>query len=152
MTLRLRVQVLGKPRGAQRPRAYVRGKHASVYTADEHAAAEARIVATVAGRWSGQPPLDEPVELWIVAWHTPPKARRRKRDANSPALPYTGKPDADNLAKLVMDAMTRAGVWVDDTRVHRLVVERWYLPLDGRSCPVGVERVEIDVATLEVES
>lgn len=141
----LRVVCLGAPKGAQRPRAFVRGRHAAVHLADSHVQAEARIVADAVAAWGCRPKLDVPVELHVTAWHALPQSRRRKRDAGSPAQPYTGKPDADNVAKLVMDALTRAGVWVDDTRVARLVVERWYLPLDGDSCPVGLERVELEV-------
>lgn len=36
------------------------------------------------------------------------------------------RPDADNYAKAVMDAMTQAGVWKDDALVGRLsVTKRW---------------------------
>lgn len=41
-------------------------------------------------------------------------------------IPKSTKPDADNLAKTVLDAMTRALVWHDDGQVWRLDVRTWY--------------------------
>lgn len=40
--------------------------------------------------------------------------------------PHTAKPDADNLAKAVLDAMTRAGAWKDDSQVSSLRVMKYY--------------------------
>lgn len=58
----------------------------------------------------------------------------RKTDRLSPEdyLPHTERPDADNLVKPILDAMTRAGVWQDDAQVWvvtvskvRRLVPRW---------------------------
>jgi len=37
---------------------------------------------------------------------------------------HTSKPDADNLAKAVMDVLTRLGAWTDDALVWDLSVKR----------------------------
>jgi Holliday junction resolvase RusA-like endonuclease len=43
-------------------------------------------------------------------------------------LSKTTKPDADNLLKPVMDALTKIGVWVDDSLVDTDGVERFWTP------------------------
>jgi Holliday junction resolvase RusA-like endonuclease len=120
-----------------------------VHLADDHVEAERRITAYAVGAWGGRPPLTGPVGVEVTTWHPRPLAARRKRDrCASPSL-FVGKPDADNVAKLVLDALTRAGVWRDDTQVAGLVVWRWRLPLDERSEHVGQERTEVRVSVLE---
>ena len=43
----------------------------------------------------------------------------------------TTKPDLDNIAKLILDAMTKAGYWVDDAQVSRLQLEKFWGELPG---------------------
>lgn len=47
------------------------------------------------------------------------------------------KPDVDNYAKAVMDAMTHAGVWIDDAQVGDLRVRKQW---------GGIGRIDIEVA------
>lgn len=119
--------VPGAPRGAERPRAVRRGSRAGVYMTDRHQAYEARL-ASIIRQWRRPvPPADGPVRIEIVTWHSRPLRLQRKRHEGVPHR-YVGKPDADNIAKVVMDACTKAGVWTDDTRVAELRVARWYVP------------------------
>jgi Holliday junction resolvase RusA-like endonuclease len=144
----LHVVVHGTPKGAQRHRSFVRGGRVATHHAPDHIDAEERIRRVAAEAWAGQPPLDVAVELEVVTWHARPARLRRKKDAGDIARPYTAKPDADNVAKLVMDALTKAAIWTDDTRVADLVVRRRYLPLDSQALPIGGECVEIVVSVL----
>lgn len=41
-------------------------------------------------------------------------------------MPMTVKPDIDNYCKAFLDQMTRAGFWLDDSQVFRLVAEKYY--------------------------
>jgi Holliday junction resolvase RusA-like endonuclease len=53
--------------------------------------------------------------------------------------PHTQKPDADNLAKLVMDAMQTARVIGDDSKVAELKVRKVWAAQAG--CTVSIEAV-----------
>lgn len=57
----------------------------------------------------------------------------RNADRLKPNVPdwHGKKPDADNLAKAVMDAMSAAGVWQDDAQVSDLRVTKQYGPRTG---------------------
>lgn len=138
--------VYGTPQGAARHRSTKTGRQ---YKQDSHVEAEERVRRAAAEAWAGRPPLDVPVRVEITTWHARPgRLRTAKRWANDGTRPYVGKPDADNVAKLILDGMTKAGVWVDDTRVAELLVRRMYLPLDAERLPVGVERVGVVVEVL----
>lgn len=63
-----------------------------------------------------------PVKLTVCFYLPAPKgAKGRIR-----AYPHTVKPDADNLLKALMDAMTTAQVWKDDALVYSSYAEKWY--------------------------
>ena len=53
------------------------------------------------------------------------------------------KPDADNLAKLVLDVITKLQrCWFDDDQVVRLVVEKRWAPVDYRAgCQLIVQSI-----------
>lgn len=50
----------------------------------------------------------------------------RREEALAGRVPHTAKPDADNLAKAQLDALTRAGVWADDAHVVSLTAQKAY--------------------------
>jgi Holliday junction resolvase RusA-like endonuclease len=84
---------------------------------DAHRSAEAWIVQHV-------PPVQfaGPVAVGIRCTFRAPKSGPNK--GRQPGEPYVGKPDADNVAKLVLDAIVRAGMLDDDTQVSDLHVSR----------------------------
>jgi Holliday junction resolvase RusA-like endonuclease len=57
---------------------------------------------------------------------------------------HVSKPDADNLAKLVLDRITRGGrIWRDDSQVAKLHVEKYWAITDARiGVYVSVQRFE----------
>jgi len=63
-----------------------------------------------------------PVSVEIVATFTRPASECRKRDPR-PAEPRAKKPDAENVAKCVLDALTGLA-WTDDAQVARLLVTK----------------------------
>lgn len=68
-----------------------------------------------------------------------PKAHY-KGAAIRPTAPgyHTGTPDADNLAKAIMDALTQLRVWKDDAQVAHLIVRKLYDDGRGPGCLVSI--------------
>lgn len=64
-------------------------------------------------------PFDCAARVDVVFYLPRPKYRMRRKDPDGP-VPAPVKPDADNLAKAVLDAMTKIGWWTDDGRVVEL--------------------------------
>lgn len=58
-----------------------------------------------------------------------PNPKGRKQQPPDAAFWAPCKPDPDNIAKAVCDAMTRAGIYSDDSRIVRLVVEKRYVAI-----------------------
>jgi len=82
-------------------------------------------------------PHDGPVELVLHFFMPRPKSHSGAKGLK-PTAPHehTSKPDFDNLAKAVCDALTRLGFWRDDGQVWRSMVEKVYVPAGQR---VGLE-------------
>jgi len=130
----------GVPKGQPRPRAFVRGNRAAVY--DPGTAEGWKSCVAIAAKEHLPPERSaEPVKLALQFWmprpkshyHTGKKAGILREDA---VKLHTGKPDADNLAKAVLDAMTALGFWQDDSQVWHLDVSKYYSERPG--CHVKV--------------
>jgi Holliday junction resolvase RusA-like endonuclease len=97
---------------------------------------------------SGQrEPMTGPLAVEIDAWLRRPDRliprvgpRIRKAQPPSEAFPACAKPDADNVAKLILDALTQAGVIADDKAVWSLSVKKRWVAVGGE---VGVD-VRVD--------
>lgn len=147
----LDVSIPGAPVGAARPR--FRRATGTTYKLKKHSSWESQAVDVLIGEWEARwgtavrarSPIDEPCWVEVVAWHSRPKRLRRRADPRD-KLPAVRKPDVDNVAKLVLDALVKAGVLRDDTVVVELVARRWYLPIDEQGRDVGGERVDVSVA------
>jgi len=89
-------------------------------------------------------PFAGPVAVEIVAYWPLPKSRpawctkeRWKDRVAILGIPYATKPDADNVGKIVLDAMVEAGLLEDDRFVVQLsVVKR---------CELGTARIDVFV-------
>lgn len=114
--------VRGVPKAQPRPKAYRRGDRAGVYdpgTADGWkdaiALAGARLATVIEG----------PIRVLLVFNLPRPKRLMRKKDPIG-CVAHTSKPDADNLAKAVLDAMTDCGWWQDEQITDLRVVKRYH--------------------------
>ena len=125
--------VKGTPRPQPRPR-FVRGRVISI--ADPNAkrwAANVEAVARQAVREHGK--QSGPLSV-CMGFDMPTKDTKRW------GLPHTLRPDSDNLAKLVLDCLMRAGLFDDDAAVSCLVARKTWegVSLAGVSLTVAPDR------------
>ena len=73
-------------------------------------------------------PLCGPVKLDFTAYMPIPASTSKKRrvDMQAGKIGHTVKPDVDNLAKQLLDAMTRLRFWDDDRQIVELTCRKRY--------------------------
>jgi Holliday junction resolvase RusA-like endonuclease len=76
-------------------------------------------------------PLDEPCRVEVAFYCPRIKGLMRKRDPDGP-VPNMTRPDVDNYAKAVIDAMQDSGWFVDDSRIVELVATKLYHAKGGK--------------------
>jgi Holliday junction resolvase RusA-like endonuclease len=118
--------VAGDPVPQPRARITTRGKFAHAYTPKKHPINNYRdeISAAAIVAMGDADPASEPISVVIDAVFARPKSHMTKRGVK-PTAPKLPRPDCDNIAKGVLDALSLI-VWIDDTLVQRLVVEKSY--------------------------
>jgi Holliday junction resolvase RusA-like endonuclease len=146
MALTLKIVIPGRVGGKGRGRAVAReGKDgrvfASVYTPKKTANAEASIKQFAFDAMRGRQLFMGPIQLDVAIFHlpTPSWSKRRKREA----FYMTGKPDTDNVVKLIGDALNKI-VWDDDAQVSDLHVIRRYIREGQERCEITVTALGID--------
>src|SRR5690349_17542714 len=135
-------RAVGDPKGQPRPRAFVRGGKAAVFdpaTAEGWKSAVATTCQSLEGRG-----LDAALMVSLTFYMPRPKSHFGARGLLSRFLAslFTRKPDADNLAKAVMDALTAIGVWRDDDQVTDLIVrKRFAAPGTAAGCRIQIHEL-----------
>lgn len=137
----------GEPKGQPRPKATIRGRHASVY--DPGTANDWKLQVAIAAKpHIPATPLDCPLDIELEFFMPRPKAHWRSgkyshvlRD-DAPEL-HTCAPDCDNLAKAVLDQLTQCLFWRDDCVVARLLVVKRY-EASAIGCRIGIESLAPD--------
>lgn len=128
--------VEGDPKGQPRPRGIRRGDRAGVYdprTADGWKACVAEVYRHV----TKTTPVDAftgAVTVSLTFWMRRPKGHFNSKGNLRPSAParHTKKPDVDNLAKAVLDELTRLGMWHDDSQIDTITIRRmWATGLPG---------------------
>lgn len=139
----------GEPKGQPRPRAVIRRSrggqvHAGVFdagTADNWKAC-VKLAAQRAGLAHAN--LSGPVSLTLRFFFPRPAAHHKSGDRAKPlkdSAPawQTAKPDVDNAAKAVMDALTDYGAWLDDSQVCQLRAEKFYTSvISAMGCEITI--------------
>ena len=122
--------VYGDPVPQPRPRITARGSFAHAYTPKKHAVHAYR--SEIRRAWNDpslvlpHEPFSGPVEVSIVCHFARPQSQLRKDGSPKPSAPLYPRPDVDNLAKAVLDALTDAGAWGDDSQVVSLkITKKW---------------------------
>ena len=115
--------VAGQPVPQPRPRVSTAGGFARAYVPGTHPVHAYREAIAAAARGAGLTQTGEVLNVVIDAVFERPKSHLRKAGVK-PDAPKLPRPDVDNLAKAVLDALQ--DVMGDDSLVGRLVVEKSY--------------------------
>ena len=125
----------GRPLPKSRPRFSGGCVYTPKPTKDWETAAAAQIRAE---SWSMRTPIADAVGVQIVCVYARPKKIPKAVDASTvlrsiwhtnQRCPRPVGADVDNLAKSCLDAISKAGVWIDDTQVYQLWSQKYYAAL-----------------------
>lgn len=115
-----------KPQGKPRPRATGRGKFIKIYSqkTDYEKAIEKAC--------KDYGTFEECHTVRIQLYFKRPKSHLNSKGAVKPSAPlaHRSKPDLDNVAKAVLDSLTRAGTIKDDAEIIYLTVIKAYAEED----------------------
>ncbi|HAU29822.1 MAG TPA: RusA family crossover junction endodeoxyribonuclease [Rhodospirillaceae bacterium] len=120
------ITIPGKPMGKGRPR-FCRHRNGGMHTYTPVAtlSREQEIGWLAKKAMAGRPLLIGGVQVEIVAMFVPPPSwsKKKREEALVGWLDHTFKPDSDNCAKLVLDALNKV-VWKDDGQVVTHTIEK----------------------------
>lgn len=128
MTSSLHIRINGEPRGKQRPRFTKQGR---AYTPKETRQYEQEIreaaLRAAAIQQYTKPSADCPVQVHITSHCAIPKSwsKKKREAAQQGKIRPTVKPDADNIGKLICDALNEIA-YHDDKQVAELLVSKRY--------------------------
>lgn len=116
------ITVFHEPIGQPRHRISTRGGFAKMYLPSRHEVHGFKRAIKAEWMQLKMLPSQRAVAVTIQAFFHRPKAKTWKRRPN-PRYPHSSKPDIDNVAKAVMDALNKLA-WIDDAQVARLEVSK----------------------------
>lgn len=112
-------EIPGEAVGKERPRTTKRG---FTYTPAKTRDYEEFVRFKFREKYKGQP-TTEAVWVSIIVWIVPAKSWSKKKKKEMIEKPPIKTPDADNIAKIILDALNDAA-WKDDKQVVHLEVEK----------------------------
>jgi Holliday junction resolvase RusA-like endonuclease len=129
----------GSPFAKQRPRASRRGRFTTMYTPKETVNYE-NLVKYSYFEQNGSKKLDGPLKAEITGTFPVPKSVSKKKEQQmlNGEIRHTKKPDCDNMAKIVLDALNGIA-FDDDSQITDLIVHKQY----GESPNVEIELTEL---------
>lgn len=119
-----RIEVATIPVGQPRPRVAKIGGHARAYTPTNHPVHQFRSDVRCEAVKRIAAPLDGPLSVEVLMLFPRPKSMCWK-SRPMPRTWHVKRPDADNCAKAVLDALN-AIAWHDDSQVASLTVRKCY--------------------------
>lgn len=127
MTTRLAFTIPGKPISKGRPRFTVRNGFATVYTPAKTREGEAAIAKIAKVVMRGVAPATGAVKLRILFVFAPPASwsKQMRELAAAGHVIHTSKPDADNCAKAILDALNGIA-WADDCLITDVIMSKRY--------------------------
>ena len=130
--VRIVFSVPGEPRGMGRPRFTARRGRGGQIFAKVYTDAESKkykdLVTLYARSHMPREKWDGPIRLDVTAYLERPQ-RLLKKSSPPGAIWCTTKPDRDNIEKAVLDALTDAGLWLDDKQVCAGEVRKFYVAI-----------------------
>lgn len=142
----LTFKVDGEPVGKQRPRILKSGR---AYTPEKTVEYEARVLRSFLSASRGRffAGKGEPVSVVINAYYKIPKstAKAQRGLMGSGVMRPTKKPDADNIAKIIQDALNQYA-YADDAQVVLSVASKWYAK-DEPYVQVTLKKIRKDIET-----
>lgn len=120
-----------EPQGKARPRFARTRNGVRTYTPNKTMSYEQRVQLAYRGKYKEEP-TEKPVSVYIQANFKIPKSWSKKKKEQVALGVYrpTKKPDADNIAKAVCDALNGIA-YKDDSQIVHLVVDKFYSDGDG---------------------
>ena len=138
--------ILGEPVGEGRPRAVRMGPRVRVHAAPKSAMWRAVAAQQMAAEWGDRSPWSAMCGVSVTAYMPRPKSRpkdvSKETWKSGSTVSRAQKPDVDNIAKAVLDAIVQAGIIADDTQVVRLIVFRLMCGTDRDATPRVCVRVD----------
>jgi Holliday junction resolvase RusA-like endonuclease len=134
--------VYGEPVAQGRPRATNINGHIRMYDPKKSSDFK-NYVRLVAADHRPDKPLEGPILVAVKVYKKIPKSFSKKKKAAAEAgqLRPTSKPDVDNYAKSIKDALKNV-IWKDDSQVVDLHISKWYSE---------TPRVEITIVPLDAQ-
>ena len=131
------IHLPGPPRGKGRPRFGRRGEFVAVWTDKKTLSYEESLSEAGVMAMAGQEPRLGALSVRIDAAMAIPESwsRRKRQEALSGDLMPTGKPDFDNIAKIVGDALNKI-VWKDDSQIIVSSFRKFYSGSPGLTVSV----------------
>jgi Holliday junction resolvase RusA-like endonuclease len=120
----MKIFIPGEPIAQPRVKVSTKNGFARAYTERDHPIHAYKQAVRLAYVNAGGEVLEGPVSVRIVCFFERPKSHSKKRRRERE--PKTTKPDADNLAKGIGDALNEIA-YNDDGQVFMLTVEKWYV-------------------------
>lgn len=130
--------IQGKVSGKGRPRFTVIGGHARAYTPAKTVSCEALVREVGRKAMVDAPPLEGALHMSLTIYITRPVSWLKRQVAEKP-IPV-GKPDLDNIVKLIGDALNGVCYW-DDSQIASMQVQRHFSD-DGEHCDVTIREIE----------
>lgn len=124
--------VPGEARGKGRPRFAKRGNFVKTYTDDKTLSYENLVAYAGAQAMAGRAPLSCPVSVNLSVTTVPPASWSKKKQHLAllgGVFPAT-KPDADNIQKIIYDALNGI-VWLDDKQIVTVIYKKRYSEFPG---------------------
>ena len=115
--------IIGKPCGKGRPKFSRQGDYVRTYTPEK--TVEYENLVRLAWVQSGGEKLSGTIKATINAYFPIPKSVSKKKRKEMDGAFYTKKPDCDNIAKIILDALNGIA-YDDDSQIACLSVMKLY--------------------------